>query len=64
MSSADARSCALALLLALSIGVAMETRAAQDAKFRRLPTDDGRSHDVVYATVQDHRGFLWIGTEG
>lgn len=64
MSSADARSCALALLLAVSIGVAVDTRAAEDAKFRRLSTDDGLSHDVVYATVQDHRGFLWIGTEG
>lgn len=64
MSSADARSCALALLLAISVGAAVEMRAEESAKFRRLSTDDGLSHDVVYATVQDHRGFLWIGTEG
>lgn len=64
MYSADARSRAAALLLALFIGVAAGARADRDTKFRRLSTDDGLSHDVVYATVQDHRGFLWIGTEG
>jgi len=51
-------------VLAMSIGVATEMRADSDIRFRRLSTDDGLSHDVVYATVQDHRGFLWIGTGG
>ncbi|MGK2859876.1 MAG: two-component regulator propeller domain-containing protein [Thermoanaerobaculia bacterium] len=61
---ADARTRALALLIALAIGAALGARAAPEPKFRRLSTDDGLSHDVVYATVQDHRGFLWVGTEG
>ncbi len=64
MSSADARNCALALLLAGVIGVETDARAESDFRFRKLSTEEGLGHDVVYAVVQDRSGFIWIGTEG
>lgn len=30
----------------------------------RLGTEDGLSHNAVFAVTQDRHGFLWIGTQG
>jgi hypothetical protein len=35
---------------------------AQDIRFENLTNEDGLSHNGVFAIVQDHTGFLWIGT--
>lgn len=40
-------------------GVGEETRS----RFERLTSQDGLSHNVVYAILQDRHGFMWIGTE-
>lgn len=34
---------------------------AQDT-FRHLTTSDGLSHNTVMDMIEDHRGFLWLGT--
>jgi len=34
-----------------------------EPRFFRLTTANGLSHDIVYAIVQDSRGFLWFGTQ-
>jgi len=31
-------------------------------RLSRLGSDSGLSHNSVYAVIQDHQGFLWIGT--
>jgi ligand-binding sensor domain-containing protein/signal transduction histidine kinase len=31
--------------------------------FRRISTEDGLSQGMALCMVQDHRGFMWIGTE-
>lgn len=39
--------------------------AAQQNKFRfdRISVEHGLSHSMVYTIVQDHKGFLWFGTQ-
>lgn len=32
-------------------------------RFEHLTAQQGLSHNVVYAILQDHHGFMWIGTE-
>ena len=32
-------------------------------KFKHLSINDGLSQNTVFAMLQDHRGFIWIGTE-
>ncbi len=32
-------------------------------RFRRLGTEQGLSHDTVFAVVQDRAGYVWLGTE-
>lgn len=32
-------------------------------RFTRLAVQDGLSNNVVWAIIQDHYGFMWIGTE-
>ena len=40
--------------------------SAQTASLRfvHLNTTDGLSHDIVRCIVQDHFGFIWLGTQG
>ncbi|HPC82591.1 MAG TPA: two-component regulator propeller domain-containing protein [Thermoanaerobaculaceae bacterium] len=33
------------------------------ARFRRVGSEQGLSHDTVFSVVQDHRGYVWLGTE-
>ena len=35
---------------------------AQDLVFKQLDSRHGLSHNSVFVTMQDHLGFLWIGT--
>ena len=32
-------------------------------RFRRVGSEQGLSHDTVYAIVQDRQGYIWLGTE-
>lgn len=34
----------------------------KDVKFRNITTEAGLSHERVYCTLQDSKGFIWIGT--
>lgn len=49
---------AIALLL-LSVSA---QAFAQDLVFKQLDSRHGLSHNSVFVTMQDHQGFLWIGT--
>ena len=35
----------------------------KDVRFQHLTGQDGLSHQVVWAMMQDQQGFLWFGTE-
>jgi ligand-binding sensor domain-containing protein/signal transduction histidine kinase/DNA-binding response OmpR family regulator len=37
--------------------------AAQEYYFRHYEVVDGLSHNTVHCSVQDHKGFMWLGTK-
>jgi signal transduction histidine kinase/ligand-binding sensor domain-containing protein/AraC-like DNA-binding protein/ActR/RegA family two-component response regulator len=37
--------------------------APSEFRFRRFAVEDGLSSNCVHAIVQDHDGFIWVGTE-
>ena len=37
---------------------------AQQYNFRNLTVEDGVAQSQVYSLLQDHRGYLWMGTRG
>jgi signal transduction histidine kinase/ligand-binding sensor domain-containing protein/CheY-like chemotaxis protein len=45
---------------ALQIPGALQSRF----RFEHLTSADGLSNDSVFAILQDHRGFMWFGTQG
>jgi len=47
--------------LPLFLGLSTLTQA-QTIKFNHLSIKDGLSESTVYSILQDHKGFLWIGT--
>ncbi|MDQ3168608.1 MAG: hypothetical protein M3Q55_00540, partial [Acidobacteriota bacterium] len=52
-------------VLALSPGARAQERrlpGAEDLRFARLSVEQGLSHAVVREAFQDHKGFLWFGT--
>ncbi len=36
---------------------------AQDYKIEHLSLEDGLSQSIVYSITQDHKGFMWFGTQ-
>jgi signal transduction histidine kinase/DNA-binding response OmpR family regulator/streptogramin lyase len=54
--------CAL-LLLVLAADTQSAHAAIEDTRFARLGIKDGLSQNSVTSLVQDHHGFLWIGTQ-
>ncbi len=56
----DMRTFVLSFLLLSSLSV---RSFAQSYHFQRYGTSDGLSQNFINALAQDHRGFLWIGTE-
>ena len=52
---------ALTLLLACTVTVGM---ALDELQQRQLTMDDGMPSNAVRNILQDHRGFIWMGTEG
>ncbi len=43
-------------------GILLCTSAAQQYPFARYGTTDGLAQNYITSIVQDHRGFLWVGT--
>ena len=65
MAAASAR---VLLLVAAAAAIAAGARAAEigassSPRFVRLSTQHGLSQDTVTCILQDHRRFLWFGTE-
>ena len=49
------------ILIFISLqGISAEPKHLQ---FKHLTSDDGLSSSVVTAIIQDHKGFVWIGTD-
>ena len=48
------------------LSIFMSTVSAQQKRlhFKHLTTDDGLSSSTVIDILQDHLGFMWIGTYG
>lgn len=53
---------AAALLASLAAAAAPDLPAVA-ARFRRIGSEQGLSHDTVFAVVQDRQGHVWLGTE-
>ncbi|MDL2265932.1 response regulator [Parabacteroides sp. OttesenSCG-928-G21] len=53
----------LLLLLLLSFVCCEAIRAAEPYYFRHYNNKDGLSHNTVYSSLQDRKGFLWFGTD-
>lgn len=53
-----------ALTAILLIGTAFVTEPGEDPnRFRRITVVDGLSQNSVFDILQDHRGYIWIGTQ-
>ncbi|MCD4749049.1 MAG: hypothetical protein K8R59_06725 [Thermoanaerobaculales bacterium] len=52
----------LAATTPAAISWASLSSADEGARLGHLTTEDGLSHDAVYAVAQDNKGFIWIGT--
>lgn len=51
------------LLVSCSPPLSSQERMEQNIRFTHLTMEDGLSISVVNCTLQDHLGFIWIGTE-
>lgn len=40
----------------------LTSSAGQDIRFRKITSNQGLSHNTVYAITQDEKGFMWFGT--
>ncbi len=54
------RTCCVFALLTLCI---LETRAQHSLQFQNFTQQDGLTSNYVLCILQDHQGFIWIGTE-
>lgn len=52
----------VALALTITSVVAGTVRADERIRFRRFSVEDGLPNTTVEAILQDHQGFLWVGT--
>jgi ligand-binding sensor domain-containing protein/serine phosphatase RsbU (regulator of sigma subunit) len=52
------------LLIIFYLTVAFAAFGQRDAiEFERISVEDGLSQSTVYCILQDHKGFMWFGTE-
>lgn len=51
--------------LVILVGCCIQTlgQAAPDPLFTRLTKKDGLASNVIFQTIQDRQGFIWIGTQ-
>src|SRR5690606_18766311 len=40
----------------------LQNAYSQDIRFRKITSNEGRSHNTVYAIAQDQKGCMWFGT--
>src|SRR3546814_784357 len=40
----------------------LNSTLGQDIRFRKINSNQGLSHNTVYAITQDEKGFMWFGT--
>jgi len=52
------------LLVSLLLSWSALMCCAQQVSFRNFSVDDGLAQSQVYCLVQDHKGYLWLGTRG
>lgn len=52
------------LVVVLFLFSGMISGHAQTASFRNFTLDDGLAQSQVYCLLQDHKGYLWLGTRG
>src|SRR5437868_155270 len=50
-------------LAVLTLALAPPQAQAGSARFTRISVEQGLSQNSVQAILQDHSGFLWVGTE-
>ncbi len=43
--------------------IVLSPLAAQEIKFKHLSIEDGLSQSTIHCVLQDHRGFMWFGTQ-
>src|SRR5689334_6476227 len=58
------RACIALLLAAVFSAVAGEEALRRDFHFQVLGGEQGLAQNTVGALMQDHQGFLWVGTQG
>ena len=51
------------LLFLLAVLLTSEYSKAQQYYFRHYQVENGLSHNTVFCVLQDHRGFIWMGTK-
>ncbi len=54
--------CFFFVSLLLGLGASPTPPWAQEVTFTHVTTDDGLPSNVIEVILQDHRGYLWIGT--
>ncbi len=53
-----------ALTFLIFWGISLQSAIAQvHMRFERIGLEQGLSQSTVYAMVQDHQGFIWVGTQ-
>ena len=62
MSVVSAPACVLCVWCLLALRVEAQPYGAGGVAFEYLGSEDGLSHNTVYAVRQDTTGFLWLGT--
>lgn len=56
------RFCICLLLLLAAKNLSAQTTPAPSIRFDRIPSELGLSQNLINTIIQDHKGFLWIGT--
>ena len=52
------------LLSMLLVGLCPSLLSAQALSFTHLTVEDGLASNVIFNVLQDHQGYLWMGTQG
>jgi len=53
----------LHLMIVLAVSLTIRAGEPLALRFDRLSVEKGLSQSTVYAIIQDHRGFMWFGTQ-
>ncbi|MDL2305650.1 response regulator [Bacteroides sp. OttesenSCG-928-D19] len=53
----------IGLFFLFSLLLSLQANASEDYYFRHYTNKDGLSHNTVFCSLQDRKGFMWFGTE-